>query len=124
MSERYTCTLTLLISGHNAQKFLTNKGLSVTAERVGDDAFVVGRSTNGVIQTSAGDIGIDFGLVTATNNREVVLVTPLLRRRGLRGRRQVSVRSDTGTGTQQIAKGIMLSVSTDAPVSVFERNKR
>ena len=119
------CICTIAISGLNAERFLTRKGLLPTTKKVGDGEFIVGSSTNGIIQTQAGDIKVAFGLVTATNNREVVLNhAGFLRRTGTRTRCRVSVSGFDGLGRQEISNGVVLCVTTNASRSVFEANKR
>ena len=69
------------------------------------------------------DFPVMYGLVEATNNREVVIYSAALHKRGKRTERKVSVNRE-GIGKQQLTKDVVLVVKTDAPVEVFAKNRR
>ena len=69
------------------------------------------------------DVLVEYWLVEATNNREVVVYSNNLHRKGRKDRRKVSINRE-GVGTQQITTGVLLVIKTDAPVAVFAKNRR
>ena len=111
----------LSLVGSGVQRFLFKKGIE---GEIGN-YFYLGEFTAGqVVETPLGVLQVNHSLVLATNNRQVDVFCPGLRRKGKRERRSISVRNDNGSGIQQVTKNVVLVVSTDADRTEFEERIR
>ncbi len=105
---------TISLQGERSKDFLQTRGVQ-TVDSDENGNFVLGDEL--FFRPS------EHWLVSSTGNREVVVYSHLLRSRGRKGFRKISVNHE-GVGRQRITKGVELVIQTNAPVTVFQQNKR
>lgn len=102
------------LQGEGAKDFLQKKGIqNIEADCAG----------NLILEEKIFFRPSEYWLVASTKNREVVVYSDWLRSKGKKRFRKVSINSE-GVGRQQVTRGVELVVQTNAPVTVFQQNKR
>lgn len=123
--ERIRYTTTIALSGEGVKDFLQSKK-GITNILLDDGGnFVVGEYSNEKqrVKTQFGKIKIEYWSVPETGNREVVIYSSTMRRKGNKAFQIVAVDAVTGCGRRQLTKGVDIVVSTSAPKEVFSRRK-
>lgn len=125
MGKEDTVTTEILLKGRGVEDHLRRKRVFSPLKDEEGNVVVMKFSGEGRYRfTPFGRMIVCFGLVENTNNREVILHSPGLRRKGRKMQRRISVDSRDGIGSQQLTNGVEVIVRTNAPAQYFERNKR